>query len=201
MRTPTKKYFLKSTSNSHIVGLYLSYSFTIEPIDNYVHTPPLLPKKLYPIQRTKWAKSTTVFEKRCKNFTLWGGTYLYGLYKGEFPPPPGRNRWHTRFVHRFVLIFIDFIDLYRKIHPFNCSSKNENWIHAKSTFIDKWVAIKSRRIKQLSLFENSYLFFKIFWWLILARARLHKAFLRWEGSWLLFWNNNLLFWNNSYEFP
>ena len=30
----------------------------------------------------------------------------------------GRNRWHARFVHRFILIFTDFIDLYRKIHLF-----------------------------------------------------------------------------------
>ena len=37
-------------------------------------------------------KFTPVFRaKRSKNHTLWGGTYLYGLYKGFFhpPPPPG----------------------------------------------------------------------------------------------------------------
>ena len=36
-----------------------------------------------------------------------------------------------------------------------CSSKNENWIQANSKFIDNWVAIEIRRIKQLSLFEKS----------------------------------------------
>ena len=34
---------------------------------------------------------------------------------------------------------------------FICSSKNENWIHANSKFIDNWVAIESWRIKELSL--------------------------------------------------
>ena len=29
-----------------------------------------------------------------------------------------RNRWHTRFAYRFILIFTDFNDLYRKIHLF-----------------------------------------------------------------------------------
>ena len=36
-------------------------------------------------------KFTPVFRaKRSKNHTLWGGTYLYGLYKG-FPPPRGTS--------------------------------------------------------------------------------------------------------------
>ena len=35
----------------------------------------------------------------------------------------------TRFVHRFIVIFADFIDLYRKIH---LSSRNGNWIDANS---------------------------------------------------------------------
>ena len=57
MTTPTKKYFLKSISNSHIMGLYVIH---LEPIDKYVHTPPWLPRKLYPIP-VKWPKSLTVF--------------------------------------------------------------------------------------------------------------------------------------------
>ena len=39
------------------------------------------------------------------------------------------------------------------IYLFICSSKNENWFHANSKFVDSWVAIESRRIKQLSLFK------------------------------------------------
>ena len=54
--------------------------------------------------------------------------------------------------HSFRLsIYLDFtdsIDLYRKIHLFFCSSKNENWFHANSEFVDNGVAIESRRIKQ-----------------------------------------------------
>ena len=39
--------------------------------------------KTIPNPRPKWAKSIPVFRpKRRKNPTLWGGTYLYGLYKG-----------------------------------------------------------------------------------------------------------------------
>ena len=40
-----------------------------------------------PDSRPKWVKSTPVFRpKRCKNYTLLGGTYLYGLYK-KVPHP------------------------------------------------------------------------------------------------------------------
>ena len=67
----------------------------------------------------------------------------------------GRNR----FVHRFILIFTDLIDSYRKII---CSLINENWIHANGKCIDSWAAIESRRIKQLSLFQK---IFKIFFFL------------------------------------
>ena len=53
-----------------------------------------------------------------------------------------------------ILIFTDLIDLYRKIHLFICSSKNENWIHANSKFIDFWV--ERERIKHLSLFKEIF---------------------------------------------
>ena len=39
--------------------------------------------------RPKCSKSIPIFRpKRLKNHTLWGGTYLYTLYRGV-PPPPG----------------------------------------------------------------------------------------------------------------
>ena len=85
MRTPTKKYiyFLKSISNSHIMG---SYVIHLEPIDNYVLYTTVAPSKTIPDSRPKWAKSLTVFRpKRRKNLTLWGGTYLNGLYNGVAP--------------------------------------------------------------------------------------------------------------------
>ena len=43
---------------------------------------------------------------------------------------------------------VSFIDLSRKINLFFCSSKNENWFHANSEFVNNGVAIESRRIKQ-----------------------------------------------------
>ena len=86
---------------------------------------------------------------------------------------------------------LSFIDLYRfyrfhrfylKIHLFFCSvsSKNENWFHANSEFVDNGIAIESRRIRQFIItllkkkFKKSYIFFKTrfkvsFWWPILAR--------------------------------
>ena len=43
----------------------------------------VVPSKTIPDPRPKWAKR--VQKKRCKIPTLWGGTYLYGLYKGVAP--------------------------------------------------------------------------------------------------------------------
>ena len=90
---------------------------------------------------------------------------------------------------------VSFIDLSRflpipsiYVERYICSSKNENWLHASSKFVDNWVAIESRRIKQLSLFnkiflkkpEKSYLFFKtrfkiLFWWLVLGSFSQFKS--------------------------
>ena len=56
-----------------------------------------------------------------------------------------------------IWFLADFIDLYRKIYLFICSSKNENWFHENSKFVDNWVAIESRRIKQLPLFKIIFL--------------------------------------------
>ena len=66
------------------------------------------------------------------------------------------------FIDSSTIDFTDFIDLYRKIHLFFCSSKNENWFHANSEFIDNWVAIESRKIKQLSL-KKSLLLSSRYW--------------------------------------
>ena len=51
--------------------------------------PPVVPSKTIHNSRTKWAKSIPVSRpKRCRNPTLWGGTYLvYSLY----PPRKSRN--------------------------------------------------------------------------------------------------------------
>ena len=73
------------------------------------------------------------------------------------------------------LDFIDFIDLYRKIHLY--PYKNENWFHANSEFVDKcnWES-KDQTVSYdvKKKFKKSYLLFKtwlkIFFWLqILAK--------------------------------
>ena len=44
---------------------------------------------IYTLFQTKMAKSIPYFRlEMLENDTLWGGTYLYGLYMGVTPPPP-----------------------------------------------------------------------------------------------------------------
>ena len=44
---------------------------------------------MYTLFQTKMAKSIPYFRlEMLQNDTLWGGTYLYGLYMGLHPPPP-----------------------------------------------------------------------------------------------------------------
>ena len=80
MTTPTKKIFLKIHFEFAYYGS-ICYSFrTNRQICSYTT---VTPSKTIHDSRGKWAKSLTVFRpKRRKNLTLWGGTYLNGLYKG-----------------------------------------------------------------------------------------------------------------------
>ena len=69
------------------IFLFLSYSSGIETISTFIHSVVL--SKTIPDSRPTWAKRIPVFgPKRAKNPTRWGGTNLYGLYKGVPPPPP-----------------------------------------------------------------------------------------------------------------
>ena len=71
-----QKNLFKSIWNSHIS---LSFLLTWNRNDKYVHTH----------RSSLGATCIPVFRpKRRKNLTRWGGTYLYGLYKGV---PPGQN--------------------------------------------------------------------------------------------------------------
>ena len=66
------------------IFLFLSYS-GIKTISTFIHS--VVPLKTILDSRPQWAKCTPVFRpKRRKNPTRWGGTYIYGLYKGV---PPG----------------------------------------------------------------------------------------------------------------
>ena len=45
---------------------------------------------IYTLFQTEMAKSIPYCRlEMLENGTLWGGTYLYGLYMGVPPPPPG----------------------------------------------------------------------------------------------------------------
>ena len=52
---------------------FLSYSFGIETTNTLIHN------------RSSFVNHTRFQTKMGKNPTLWGGTYLYGLYKGVSP--------------------------------------------------------------------------------------------------------------------
>ena len=72
---------------------FLSYSFGVETTNTLIHNW----SSFIHDSRPKWAKSTPVFRK---NPSLWGGTYLHGLYKGVPPPPPpgppaAQAKWST----------------------------------------------------------------------------------------------------------
>ena len=86
----SKKDFLKAISNWHIsLSLLLIWNWN----NKYFRTLSKFPGKPYPIfdSGPKWGKCIPVFRpERRKNPTLWGGTYLYGLYRGV---PPGLE-WH-----------------------------------------------------------------------------------------------------------
>ena len=107
-----------------------------------------------------------------------------------------RNRWHTRFVHRFILIFTDLIHLYRKIHLFICSSKHENWINALLTSelqltveeSNIYHYLQSRQVKRTppscEYFVRTSLYLvrlKIFEWIKFIIRHLHQIQGNWAG--------------------
>ena len=112
LKNGNKKYLLKYISNPHI-----SFFFFL------IHSRS---------SRPTWARSIPVFRsKRLKNYTLWGGTCLYGLYKGV-PPSlvltlkqnvENRKslitskllRWKSRFLDIYLNIFFRYISI------FNCN--------------------------------------------------------------------------------
>ena len=94
--------------------LFLSYSFEMETINfSYI---PVVPSKTIPDSRLKWAKCIPVFRaKQRKNPTRWGGTCLFGLYKGA-PPPLGIEKIHV--------IVIAFVYLEYKQNSFSKSNQS-----------------------------------------------------------------------------
>ena len=84
--TSNKKQFLKIHFEFVYFSFFLSHLVLKQEIRS--HTP-VVPLDTIPDSIPKWSKSISVFRpKRRKNHTLWGGTYLYGLYRGLRPPRP-----------------------------------------------------------------------------------------------------------------
>ena len=95
----------------------------------------------------------------------------YRLYRSI-----GRNRWHTRFVHRFILIFTDFFDLHRKIHLFIKIWKLNSCKQLIFLTIKLQLKVEGSNNYHFlkKALKKSYLFFKtrfkiFLWLLILAR--------------------------------
>ena len=68
--------------------LFLSYTFGIETINTFIHSRSFL--KNHTRFQTKMHEQSLypryVFRTiRCKNHTLWGGTYFYDWHKGLYP--------------------------------------------------------------------------------------------------------------------
>ena len=67
------------------MGVFLIH---LEPIEEYALTP------RSSLENYTWFQSIPVFRpKRYKNPSLWGGTYLYGLYRGVSPAYWLSKRW------------------------------------------------------------------------------------------------------------
>lgn len=82
-----------------------------------------------PIRHSRLAWKTTnlrpKWSKQLKTYTLWGGTYLYSLYRGETRPPLGQ--WITSWsscVGLHAVVFFFFI--YAAGIDFACAN---NWIY------------------------------------------------------------------------
>ena len=92
-RFQTRPYYLDEVANKKIslntfrIGLLLSlsYSFEIETSNMFI-----LFLENHSRFQTKMGEVFTRFQtKTAKKNTLWGETYLYGLYNRVSPPPPG----------------------------------------------------------------------------------------------------------------
>ena len=83
-----KKTVLKIHFEFAYFSFFLSHLVLKQEIRSYT---PVVPLDTIPDSIPTWSKSISVFRpKRRKNHTLWGGTYLYGLYRGLRPPPANK---------------------------------------------------------------------------------------------------------------
>ena len=107
LRLERKQKNIQAISNSHIS---LSFLLIWNWNDKYVHTLRSSLENHIRFQ-TKMGKVYTGFRpKRRKSSTRWGGTYLYGLYKGV-PPLPVSYPWFEGPSTVVVLVFLQFLKL------------------------------------------------------------------------------------------
>ena len=76
--------------------------------------------------RPKWAKSIPVYRK---NPTLWGGTYLYGLYKGVLP----RGWVYGLSIHKI------FVCIHIVVRPSSCGTSSEGHYTSFTTKCRRYV--------------------------------------------------------------
>ena len=84
IRAKTKKLFKPFRIR---IFLFLPYSFGVETINTFIHS--VVPLKTIPDFRPNAQRVYSFSDQNgAKTIPDEGGTHLYGLYKGE-PPPPG----------------------------------------------------------------------------------------------------------------
>ena len=84
-----RNYFIITLIRTRTKKISLSFYLIWNWNNEYVRTLLRVSSRTVPDSRPKWTKSLPVFRpRRRKNPTLWGGTYIFGLYMGV-PRPPG----------------------------------------------------------------------------------------------------------------
>ena len=109
------------------IFLFLSYSFGIETINTFILS--CSSPKTIPDSRPKWAKFIPVFrQKRRKNPTRWGVTYLYSFYKGVLPGIWIRPRSFKHKQYRGRIVIQCLLSCITHLHICNKSPfQGQNW--------------------------------------------------------------------------
>ena len=110
IRAKTKKLFKPFRIR---IFLFLPYSFGVETINTFIHS--VVPLKTIPDFRPNAQRVYSFSDQNgAKTIPDEGGTHLYGLYKGEPPPPDpgfqvtGPDRKDRRIFSSLNFLFRDF---------------------------------------------------------------------------------------------
>ena len=114
LEQPKKKGFLQSISNSHYTFLFLSYSFGIEAIKTFFHTPSSLENhtrfetknsKVYTRFQTKMAQEPYPLARHIPIWLIWGSA----------PPFLGQRHASLIFIHLFCKFYSLNLNLQTKM--------------------------------------------------------------------------------------